>query len=230
MIDRRGQFKSSDKVYGFLKSLIFVILFFLVASCSSHEKGPRTFANFNQCGYSVGQLMCEVKLYDQYNNLRSLNDLNGIKILQFSTMWCSPCQEAAHKSLQLKRLYESALSYAVILLESYDAGAEPSNGDIRQWAHDLELPYNVFQGHDELIDMYEETGFRVEFFPTYYIISNDNIILNKAHSSEELQNYLDTHVFGVPLKGKPAPSTNTSSSSISSSSSGQSCMPEEVNE
>ena len=208
------------------KFIIFLFLVFIL-SCSSGNDIPKGINAYKPCGYAVGQKMCNVQLEDQYNNSRLLNDLNGIKVLQFSAMWCHACSEASVESLNIKRLFESSISYAIIIIESYDIGVEPSIGDIQQWSYDLELINNVFAGKKELVDEYEIKGFNIDLYPSYYVLSNDNIILSKFKNNDEVVYYLKKHVFNNSSQ-KNNPTLSTSSSTTSGGV--PNCLPEEDNE
>ena len=49
-----------------------------------------------ECGYNIGDILCDIQLVDQHGDDWSLYD-NSAKatVIDLSVMWCAPCQAAA---------------------------------------------------------------------------------------------------------------------------------------
>jgi len=205
-------------------SKLFFILFFLTlyTACSQSErKLPRGFKD--SCGYSVGQRLCDIELYDQYNNLRSVNSLSGqFKVIQLSAMWCEACQEATIESTKIKLQYETSLSYSVILLENYN-GDDPSTSDLYEWASEFKTIYPVFQGNKDLFDETAENGFNIKRYPAFYVLDDSNRILISLYNLEEVTYY-------VKKKMNPTMPSQSTASSTSTSHTDTGCLPQEENE
>lgn len=185
-----------------------LILFFIAystISCSSQRNRP-TLSYQADCGYIVNQKLCSIELPDQYNDIRNITEFNdSVTVLQFSTMWCHACTEAAYESANIKKIYESSLTYAIILLDSYDVGVDPTHDDVFGWAQENGIAGPVLQGSSELIDTKELNGFGIDMFPTFYIIGKNNTILAKLSDGEDLVYYVNKLGFGQNQKDMPAP-------------------------
>lgn len=185
-----------------------LILFFITCgtiSCSSQHNSP-SIGYQDSCGYNISKKLCSIELPDQYGDIRNIAELNSnVTVLQFSTMWCHACIEASYESANIKKIYESSLTYAIILLDSYDVGIEPTHDDVFGWAQKNGIAGPVLQGNNELIDIKELNGFGIDMFPTFYIIGKNNTILAKLSDGEDLVYYINKLGFGQNQKDMPAP-------------------------
>ena len=69
----------------------------------------------------------EFKLYEHHGK---------IIILDFSAMWCGPCQMAGLEVEEIQKKYGDKVVYATILIENLNYNP-PNKSDLRKWARKL---------------------------------------------------------------------------------------------
>ena len=176
-------------VYTFL-----FIVVILMPGCSQLNNYNSRHINHNICGYSIGDTICNIKLWDQYGFQRALGQFYGLKVIQFSTMWCMGCAIASKRSVAIKNLYGTQINYITVLIEPYTVGAVTTIDDAYDWADQFDITEPVLVGDRSLIDNSEISGFNIDAYPTVYIVDSNNTIIKKISSSNELTDYLK-HTF-----------------------------------
>ena len=144
----------------------------------SEEEYP--FATWEECSQNFGDHPCNFTLKDQLGNDRSLYDFYGDTIvIDFSTMWCGPCNSAASEAQEVKDAYGSeGFTYITILIEN-SAGEPPSESDCAYWADLYGITEPVLAGDRSLIDYSSESGWNITSWPTFYFIT-DEMVLNTS--------------------------------------------------
>jgi peroxiredoxin len=131
-----------------------------------------------------GDKACNFKLLDQNGVVWELYDYEGdIILLDFSTMWCYPCQLAGHYMQPLQDDYASkGVQIVTVLIDGLVYDTPPSENEIDEWVtvHNITTA-PVLQASREL--MYDNTGvegYLIGSYPTYVYINRDMEFYN-AH-------------------------------------------------
>jgi hypothetical protein len=127
----------------------------------------------------IGDKACNFRLTDQTGNTWELYDhLGDVIVLDFSTVWCYPCQLAGHHAQPLQDSYiDDNIQFVTVLIDGATSGVAPTSEEIADWVISHQITSApVLQGsRDKMID---PTGVGVEGyllggFPTYIYIGRD---------------------------------------------------------
>ena len=133
---------------------------------------------FENCGYEVGLHTCNFTLLNENGEDVSLYDFYGKTIiLDFSTMWCYYCQQAAYDISDTMTLFEEdEIVYITVLVENW-TGENPSQDDLMEWVTHFNLNTPVIAApREEIIDPTMEEGFDVSSWPTFFFIDKEMIM------------------------------------------------------
>ena len=129
----------------------------------------------DSCGQNIGDKVCDLMLYDQHGELWRLYNLEGnVMVLDFSAMWCGPCQNAAATVQQTQDDYETeGFSYITVLIDDPAADIVELD-DVQSWAdtHGIETA-PVLQGSRDLIDYSGIEGYPIASWPTFVFIDRE---------------------------------------------------------
>lgn len=130
---------------------------------------------FDDCGYEVGFHTCNFTFLNEEAEEVSLYDFYGKTIvLDFSTMWCYYCQQAAYDIPATLELFENDdIVYVTLLVENWTGNA-PGQEDLVEWVNHFELISPVLAApREEIIDVNSEIGFNVSSWPTFFFIDKE---------------------------------------------------------
>ena len=139
------------------------------------------------CGQYIGDTVCNLLLRDQNDNLWNLYDLEGhVIVLDFSAMWCAPCQNAAATVQQTQDDYESeGFDYVTVLIDN-PVGDPVDLEDIQSWTDTFGITNaSVLQGSRDLIDYSAVEGYPIVSWPTFVFIDRDLTIYTGMYGFNE---------------------------------------------
>jgi thiol-disulfide isomerase/thioredoxin len=140
------------------------------------------------CSQIPGQSICNLALKDQDDKVWQLHSLKGnVVLLDFSAMWCSPCQSAATTVQKTQDDYESeGFSYITVLVDDPD-GATIELDDVQAWVNSYGInTATVLQGNRDLIDYNAVKGYPLASWPTFVFVDRDmNIYYGMYGFNEE---------------------------------------------
>ena len=126
---------------------------------------------------NMGDKACDFRLRHQNGEVWSLNDYEGdIVLLDFSTVWCPPCQAAGHSTQPLQDAYGAeGVRIATILIDGAQNGVEPSEEEINTWVSDHNITTApVLRGsRDKMMDPSGITGYPLGSWPTYLYLDRE---------------------------------------------------------
>ena len=164
----------------FLHKILFFSLLVWGSACTHTMQSGRDSASLEQeypwgsCSYGIGDHACNFVLRDQHDNEVSLYDFYGDTIVvDFSTMWCGPCQMAATEVQEVKDAFSNlGLVYLTVLIENAH-GDDPSVLDCNEWSNTYDITEPVLAGNRSLIDASGAHGWSITSWPTFFFITEN---------------------------------------------------------
>ena len=123
---------------------------------------------------TIGSSVCNMIFYDQNKDVWQLYDHEGkIIILDFSTAWCGPCQNAGHFVQPIQDDYEGKIEFVTVLMDGMTA-APPTEEEINDWvsSHGITTA-PVLYADRSVADATGVNGYLIGGFPTYVFITKD---------------------------------------------------------
>lgn len=125
----------------------------------------------------MGDKACNFSLKDQNGDVWSLYDYEGdIILLDFSTVWCPPCQAAGHYTQSLQDDYASeGVQIVTVIIDGPSSYIEPTGTDINTWVSDHSITSApVLQGsRDKMLDPGGIVGYAITGWPTYLYLDRE---------------------------------------------------------
>jgi len=150
--------------------------------------------SWDVCGTRPSYHACNFNLSDQNGDNFQLYDHYGKAIvLDFSTMWCGPCRNAADSAqAHYDHYIEQGLIYLTVLIENVDRDP-PTVSDLQDWAQDHDITTAPILLGDR--SMLESSGgdWRLTGWPTFYLIDRDMemYVTMRGWNEEYLFDYID---------------------------------------
>lgn len=125
----------------------------------------------------LGDKACNFRLADQNGDTWDLySHVGDVILLDFSTVWCGPCQSAGHYMQQLQDDYDSeGVQIVTILIDGPVGGTAPTEQDIDTWVSDHSITTApVLQGsREKMFDPAAIEGYAIGGYPSYIYIGRD---------------------------------------------------------
>tara|TARA_Y100001973_G_C5139714_1_gene302285 strand:- start:325 stop:912 length:588 start_codon:yes stop_codon:yes gene_type:complete len=168
-----------------MKNLLLTAAMVFMSACSacgpaelkvndSVEVEPYPWA-LDECSQVVGAQPCNFELRDQNDVLVNLYDFYGSTVvLDLSAMWCGPCNVAGMDvQATVERFAEHDVRYITVLIDN-SQGQPPSLTDAQNWATNLGIETEpVLQGSRDLLSSDPTSGWPLESWPTFIMITSD---------------------------------------------------------
>ncbi len=141
------------------------------------EEIPEQFGiiNTDECDQKhIGSSVCNMVFYDQNMDVWQLYKHEGkVIVLDFSTVWCGPCQHAGQYTQGIQSDYGDKLQFVTVLVDGA-TGEPPTEEEINEWvsSHGITTA-PVLYADRSVMDQTGETGYLVGGFPTYVFINKE---------------------------------------------------------
>ena len=124
---------------------------------------------------AIGSKVCNLVLLDQHDEYWELYDHKGkVILLDFSTIWCGPCQSAGYFTQGIQNDYGDQIVFATIIIEGLE-GLPATLEDAQVFAdgHSTTTAPVLQGSRDYAMDQQGITGYLVGGFPTYVYIDQE---------------------------------------------------------
>lgn len=129
----------------------------------------------DDCSNQLDQHPCNFELFDTEENIVNLYDFYGSPIvLDFSAMWCGPCQYAALEVEDIKSEFPEIVYITVLIDNEY--GDPPTTEDLRRWADIFGINEPVLGGNRDMMSDNPDMGWPISSWPTFFYINSEMLI------------------------------------------------------
>ena len=146
-----------------------------------------------------GDTACNFALLDQNGESWELyKHMGEVIVLDFSTVWCYPCQVAGNYAQPIQDAYaEDGVNFVTVLIDGAIGGSEPTDEEIDEWVESHGITTApILQGSREKMlssDPEGYDGYLLGGFPTYVYIGRDmkfysaHVGFNEQHVKQTIE-------------------------------------------
>lgn len=149
------------------------------SSVVSIPEDPYPWATWETCAHNIGDNPCNFELTDQNGIQQDLYQHHGkVIVLDFSVMWCGPCNMIAPVADQWNAQYGSDDFVWITVLIEDSAGGPVDVSDLQTWAATHSTEALVLAGSRDMIDTTEplEDGYPITSWPTIVVIDRSMVL------------------------------------------------------
>jgi thiol-disulfide isomerase/thioredoxin len=141
------------------------------------DPDPMPWVTWEACGGNTGDYACNVVLEDQDGYEFNLYEQFGsIIVLDFSTMWCGPCNQAGLHSQDVQDQYrDQGVLYVTVLIENAQ-GMTPTEDDVDDWVDNFDITDSPVLIGDRTLLQSSGGPWPLQSWPTFYYIDREMVI------------------------------------------------------
>ena len=152
----------------------------LASTCEVSNSWPEVlpeYRSYEGDGVSEGEFLFNFQLKDQNGEDTCLNQfLGSVLIVDASTRWCGPCNEAAAESAELwEEMKEIGSSWIMTLMVQDFFGLPATSSDVEDWTEMYDIHYPVLLDNDEQT----RTTWEVNSFPLFLFVAPTGEIIQR---------------------------------------------------
>ncbi len=163
---------------------------------SAWPETPESFSDYSGSGAAIDDFIGDWSLLDQHGcRTDSSQFLGAVTMLDVSSVWCGPCNEAASTSMEVfEAIRASHRASWLITVLVQDEFAGPANvSDAEEWAEAYDIEYPV------VIDESESTrsDYGVIAFPVFLFIAPNGQVFERIEGKPEDSEILELMEYGL---------------------------------
>ena len=163
---------------------------------SSWPAPPEGSVDYAGAGASVGDDLGRWSLLDQHGcSTDSTQFLGSVVMLDVSSVWCGPCNEAAASSMEvfeaIRAEHKSSFLITVLVQDEFAGAASVS--DAEEWSEKYSIEYPVVVDQGESV----RNAYGVIAFPVFLFIAPTGEVYERIEGKPEDQEILELLRFGL---------------------------------
>ncbi len=157
---------------------------------------PDTFIEYAGDGAAVGDRLGDWSLLDQHGcRTDSTQFLGAVTMLDISSVWCGPCNEAASTSMEVFEAIRAQhrASWLITLLVQDEFAGPAKVSDAEEWAESYDITYPVVVDEAESV----RADYGVIAFPVFLFIAPNGEVFERIEGKPEDAEILELMEFGL---------------------------------